>query len=261
MSALVITHPPGSAGLAWLVRGWRLFVGAVIPWMGMAAVSLLAVTFIGAIPYAGSAVVEGLSPFLVAGFMLASRAALAKEPFSFYLFAAGFRDAPRPLAVVGATYLVASLLSELAMRALGGEGFKLMFELAQTRPDQIDPAQAELILHQALPAMAVGLLILTPAMLATWFAPALVLFDGFSPLKAMYWSLWACAVNWRPMLIYGLWLSLAAVVAILIPFGLGLLVFVPVALISSYLAYTELFVPAEPQAEAEAARLPAEGDA
>ncbi len=242
MSALVITHPPGRAGLDWLIKGWRLFVGGAIPWMGMAAISLLAATFISMVPYVGSAAVEWLSPFLVAGFMLASRAAGAKAPFSFYLFVDGFREAPKPLAVIGTVYLVASLLSELAMRALGGEGFQLLFELAQTRPETIDPAQAELILHQALPAMLAGLLILTPALLATWFAPALVLFDGFSPLKALYWSLWACAVNWRPMLIYGLWLSLVAVVAILIPFGLGLLVFVPVALASTYSAYTDLFV-------------------
>lgn len=258
MTALVITRPPGRAGLDWLLGAGRLFVGAVIPWMGMAAMGLLAVVLLGSIPYAGGALVEWLSPFLVAGFMLASRAAQAKEPFSFYMFAEGFRDALRPLAVIGATYLAASLLSELAMFSLGGEGFKLLIELAQTHPDSLDPAQADLILHQALPAVAVGMLILTPALLATWFAPALVMFDGFSPIKAMYWSLWACAVNWRPMLVYGLWLSLAAIVAIFIPFGLGLLVFVPVALASSYLAYTELFVQAEPEAEAEA---PAEGDA
>lgn len=249
MNTLAITHPPGRAGLDWLIKGWRLFVAGVIPWMGMAAISLLAVTFISLVPYVGSAAVEWLSPFLVAGFMLASRAASAKAPFSFYLFVDGFRDAPKPLAVIGAVYLVASLFSELAMRALGGEGFQLLFELAQTRPETIDPAQAELILHQALPAMLAGLLILTPALLATWFAPALVLFDSFSPLKAMYWSLWACAVNWRPMLIYGLWLSLVAVAAILIPFGLGLLVFVPVALTSTYIAYTDLFVPTAESAE------------
>lgn len=251
MTALAITRPPGGAGFDWLVRAWRLFVGAVIPWMGMAALSLLAVMLIGSIPYAGGALVEWLSPFLVAGFMVASRAAQAKAPFSFYMFAEGFRDAPKPLAIIGATYLVASLLSELAMFSLGGEGFKVLLELARTHPDTLDPAQADLILKQALPAVAVGMLILTPALLATWFAPALVMFNGFSPFKAMYWSLWACTVNWRPMLIYGLWLSLVAVVAIVIPFGLGLLVFVPLALISSYIAYTELFVPPEPEAELE----------
>ncbi|MBI5937093.1 MAG: hypothetical protein HY850_04525 [Betaproteobacteria bacterium] len=260
MTALAITHPSGRAGLDWLIGGWRLFAGGVIPWMGMAAVGLLAATFVGMIPYAGSIAVEGLSPFLVAGFMVASRAAGAKAPFSFYMFVEGFRDAPKQLAAIGAVYLVASLIAELAMRALGGEGFKLLFDLARSRPETLDPAQAELILHQALPALAAGMLILTPALLATWFAPALVLFDGFSPFKAMYWSLWACAVNWRPMLIYGLWLTLAAVVAILIPFGLGLLVFVPVAMASTYIAYSELFVSAEPVVEAEQTA-PAEGDA
>ncbi|MEW5893989.1 MAG: BPSS1780 family membrane protein [Pseudomonadota bacterium] len=260
MSRLTITRPPGTAGLAWLAQGWRLFTGGVIAWMGMAAMSLLTVMLIGSIPLVGSAVVELLSPFLVAGFMVASRAAHAGQPFSFYMFADGFRETPRQLAIVGAVYLAASLLAQGIMQALGGQGFQLLFELAQTRPDKIEPAQAELILSEALPAMALGLLLLTPALLATWFAPALILFDRFPPGKAMYWSLWACLSNWRPMLIYGLWLTLAAVVAMLIPFGLGLLVFVPVALASSYLAYRQIFVEAPP-VEAEPVQAPAEGDA
>ncbi|NWG88183.1 MAG: hypothetical protein HXY26_11880 [Hydrogenophilaceae bacterium] len=261
MSRLTITRPPGTAGVAWLAQGWRLFTGGVIAWMGMAAMSLLAVMLIGSVPMVGSAIVELLSPFLVAGFMVASRAARAGQPFSFYMFSNGFLDAPQQLAIVGAVYLGASLIAQWVMQAMGGEGFKLLFELAQTRPDQVDPAQAELILHEALPAMAVGLLILTPALLATWFAPALVLFDGFPPVRAMYWSLWASVINWRPMLIYGLWLTLAGVVAMLIPFGLGLLVFVPVAMASSYIAYAELFVKTQPPAEAEEEQAPAEGDA
>lgn len=262
MIELTITRPSGTAGLTWLIQGWRLFKGAVIPWMGMAAMGLLAVMFIGSIPYAGSAVVELLSPFLVAGFMVASQSAHAKEPFSFYMYVEGFRDAPRPLAMIGAVYLAASLLAQVVMQAMGGEGFKLMFELAQQSPQDIDPVQAEQILGEALPAMAVGMLILTPALLATWFAPALVMFDHFPPGKAMYWSLWASVVNWKPMLIYGLWMTLAAVVAMLIPFGLGLLVFVPVALASTYIAYNEIFVRAQPAVEeTEPEQPPAEGDA
>lgn len=263
MSGLVIARPSGKDGLAWLVKGWRLFKGAIIPWMGMAAMGLLVFVFIGSLPYVGNAVVELLSPFLVAGFMVASQSAHAKEPFSFYMYVEGFRDAPKPLAIVGALYLAVSLVAEFTMRSLGGEGFKLLFELAQTRPDTIDPAQAELILRQAMPALAAGLMILTPALMAICFSPALVMFDGFPPIKAMYWSLWACIVNWRPMLVYSLWLTLAAVVAMLIPFGLGLLVFVPVSMTSTYVAYSEMFVRAQPE-EAEPERLeqsPAEGDA
>ncbi len=52
-------------------------------------------------------------------------------------------------------------------------------------------------------------------------------------------------VNWRPILYYSLILGLAGVVAVMIPFGLGLLVFVPWTLTSTYAAYRDIFVPVE----------------
>jgi uncharacterized membrane protein len=59
----------------------------------------------------------------------------------------------------------------------------------------------------------------------------------------MWWSLWACWVNWRPILVYSLILGIAGMVALMIPFGLGLLVFLPWTLTSTYAAYQDIFSP------------------
>ena len=241
MSELIVTRPPARAGMAWFQEGWRLFLTAPLAWMGMAAMALLAVIFLGSIPYAGNIIVQLLSPFLVAGFMSASRAAQAKaQPVTFLYLADGFRQAAQPLATIGAAYLLASLLVDQVMRLLGGEGFQELLRLAhESQP--VDPEAARAILDQAAPALLTGLVFFTPVLLATWFAPALVLFDGYGPGRAMYWSLWACLVNWRPMLVYTLLLTAVGMVAMLIPYGLGMLVFVPLALSSSYVAYTAMF--------------------
>jgi len=96
-----------------------------------------------------------------------------------------------------------------------------------------------------MPALLLATLLFTPLIMATWFSPGLVLFEGLPPLRALWWSLWACWVNWRPLLYYSLMLGLLAMVAIIIPFGLGMLVFIPLTLISTYVAYCAIFTPAE----------------
>lgn len=250
MSELIVTRPPARAGMVWFQEGWRLFLTAPLSWMGMAAMALLAVIFLGSIPYAGNVIVQLLSPFLVAGFMSASRAAKA-QPVTFLYLADGFRQAPQSLATIGAVYLLASLFVDQAMQLLGGEGFQELLRLAH-EPQPMDPEAARAILDQAAPALLTGIVFFTPVLLATWFAPALVLFDGYGPGRAMYWSLWTCLVNWRPMMVYTLLLTAVGMVAMLIPFGLGMLVFVPLALSSSYVAYTAMFAPRQGGVEASA---------
>lgn len=239
---LGISRPTAGSGLAWLKSGWAWFKFAPMPWMGMTALVFLLLMGVGAIPYLGGFLIEILSPFLVAGYMSASRAAERGEPVTFLHLGAGFTDVKGriSLAVMGGIYLAGILLVDQVMRQMGGEGFQQMQQLA-TAPGSVNPDEAEAILGQAVPAILTGLVLLTPLVMATWFAPALVLIHGFSAGNAMWWSLWACAVNWRPLLVYSMLLGLLGVAAMLIPFGLGLLVFLPWLLGSTYAAYRAIF--------------------
>lgn len=244
---LAIARPAAREGLAWMKTGWGWFKPAPIPWMGMTAMVFLVLLGVGSLPVLGGYLVEILSPFLVAGYMSASRAAERGEPVTFLHLAAGFGPQSRVgLAVMGGVYLIGILFIDLVMRQLGGEGFQQLSQLA-ANPGSLSPEQAQAILSQAMPALLTGLLLLTPLVMATWFAPALVLFDGFSPGNGLWWSLWACAVNWRPLFTYSALLGLFGVVAMLIPFGLGLLVFLPWVLCSTYAAYRAIFQPAVPE--------------
>jgi hypothetical protein len=249
-SGLRVDRPAAGEGTAWMKAGWALFKAWPIPWMGMSALAFLALMAIGSVPGAGGFMVELLSPFLVAGYMSAGQAARAGQPVTFLHLGAGFQPRPRlSLAMIGAVYLIGILLVDQVMRGMGGEGFQQLARLAQG-PQQMSPEEARAVLDQALPALLTGLLLLTPLVMATWFAPALVLFNGFSPLNALWWSLWACAVNWRPLLLYSLLLGMVGVLAVLIPFGLGLLVFMPWVMASTYVAYDAMFRP-QPDAPAD----------
>jgi uncharacterized membrane protein len=86
----------------------------------------------------------------------------------------------------------------------------------------------------------VMLALMVPLMAAYWFAPALVMMHDMKPLAAMKASFFACFKNFIPFLVYGLVMTVAAIVAI-IPFGLGFLVWVPVAIASTYVAYRQIF--------------------
>ena len=242
MPSLTVARPPTLAGMAWIREGWRLFRLAPVPWTGMTALVFLVLMALGYLPFVGGPLVHVLSPFVVAGFMAASRGAERGEPVTFIYLGAGWREGRDALLAIGIAYLVAMLLTIYVVGAVTGGDLEALLRQAQN-PAALSPTEAERMLATGLPALSLGTLLLAPLLMATWFAPALVLFERFPAGRALWWSLWACGVNWRPILYYSLILGLAGMLAVLAPFGLGLLVFVPWTLTSTYVAYRDIFVP------------------
>jgi hypothetical protein len=246
MERLTVARPQSGAGMEWLKQGWQLFRRWPVPWMGMTAAAFLAIFGISMVPVAGRWAVELLSPLLVAGYMFASQAAERGEPVTFFFLGAGARRHARPLLILGAVYLVVGLLIGKVMQMLGGSSLQELVQMAQS-PGAQSPEAYRAVLDQSLSAVLVGLLLYMPLLMATWFAPALVVFKEFSPANALWWSLWTCFANWRPILLYSLVMGVIAALAMLIPFGLGLLVFLPCAMTSTYIAFNQQFVPGRAQ--------------
>lgn len=244
MNPLTISTPPAAAGTAWIKEGWRLFKLAPIPWTGMTALVFLVLMAVGMLPVVGVLAVHVLSPFIVAGYLAASRGGSTGETISFVFLAAGWHEGRQSLLTIGVLYMLATMLVFYLVRVLTGGDMEELLRQAQN-PAGLTPEQAERMVATALPAMGLGTLLLAPLLMATWFAPGLVLFERFTPGRALWWSLWACWTNWRPILLYSLILGLAGMVALLIPFGLGLLVFVPWTLTSTYAAYQAIFRPVD----------------
>jgi uncharacterized membrane protein len=76
--------------------------------------------------------------------------------------------------------------------------------------------------------------------MALWFAPALVVLRELPPIQALKQSFRGCLKNIVPFLVYGL-VAMVLTVLAAIPFGLGLLVMMPVIMASVYVAYGEIF--------------------
>jgi uncharacterized membrane protein len=88
--------------------------------------------------------------------------------------------------------------------------------------------------------LAVGLVLTLAVKGALWFAPPLIAFHGMSTSHAMRWSMYAALANIGAMLLYGVVLMALFLVAVL-PWALGLILFMPVMAISTYVGYREVF--------------------
>jgi hypothetical protein len=245
MNNLSITRTPAAAGMAWIKQGWQLFKLAPIPWTGMTALVFLVLMAVGMVPMVGLVAVHVLSPFIVAGYMAASRGGSRGDTISFIYLAAGWRESRNTLLLIGALYMLGTLLIFQLVKYFTDGDMQALLQQTQN-PAALTPEQAEQILATALPAMMLGTLLFAPLLMATWFAPALVLFENFSTGRSLWWSLWACWMNWRSILLYSLVLGMIGMVALILPFGLGLLIFVPWTLTSTYAAYEDIFPRAEP---------------
>lgn len=224
-------------GWQWVLEGFRLY--RKMPLLLSAAFGLLfgVVMALGLIPVVGASLSELASPLMVAGFMAAYRVLDDGNELELPQFLAGVKGPAIPLMAVGAVQLLGALLIGKVMLNMGFDPQAFM-KAAQT---QKDPAEMQALLNQAMPAVLTGLLLFTPLIMATWFAPALILFGGARPATALGVSLKAVARNWTAMAVNGLALGALLFLAALVPLLLGLLVAMPVLFGSLYASYQSIF--------------------
>ncbi len=223
-------------GLHWVNEGFRLY--RQNPLLLSAAFGLLfgAAAIANLIPIVGGVLSELISPLMVAGFMAAYRTLDRKEPLQWLHFLAGIKGPWLPLATVGAVQLLGMLLITQVMLRMGFNAQAVMTALQKS-----DAVVLQNAMNQAMPAVIIGMLLLTPLIMATWFAPALILFGNARPGQALLISLRAVAKNWLAITVNGLALGMVLFVSALVPFLLGLLVAMPVMFGSLYAAYQGIF--------------------
>jgi uncharacterized membrane protein len=226
-----------SQGFQWVAAGFRLY--RKNPLLLSAAFGLLfgVVMALNLIPLVGGSLSELASPLMVAGFMAAYRALDSGNELELPHFLAGVRGPVIPLMTIGAVQLLGALLIGQVMLAMGFDPQAVMIAVQS----QKDPAELQALMNQAMPAMLTGLVLFIPLIMATWFAPALILFGGARPATALGVSFKAVVKNWAAMLTNSLALGLLLFVAALVPMLLGLLVAMPVMFGSLYASYQAIF--------------------
>ncbi len=227
-----------SQGFQWVAAGFRLY--RKNPLLLSAAFAMLfgVVMALGLIPLVGGSLSELASPLMVAGFMAAYRALDRGSELELPQFLAGVQGPAIPLMAVGAVQLLGTMLIGQIMLNMGFDPEAVM---AAAKSGDTTPEQMQTLMNQAMPALLTGMALFTPLIMATWFAPALILFGGARPQTALAVSLRAVLKNWAAMLTNSLALGLLLFLSALVPLLLGLLVAMPILFGSLYASYQAIF--------------------
>lgn len=248
---------PAMGGARWLAEGWRLFRAAPFGWVALAFTYLALTQGLSLVPVLGTAAAAVLVPALSVGLMAAARAAAAGGRVELGMLFDGLRHDRRRQLLLGAVYLFGALVALAGFVLADGEG-ALRAVLAGRRTPEAPEADALL-----WPVAVAGALYL-PVMMAFWFAPPLAAWHGATVGKSLFYSFFACLLNWRAFLVYGLATALLALVlpyvliTVLKAAGAGdlqvaarllllplLVVFLPTLYGSYYASYRDVFGAAE----------------
>jgi len=243
-AALRVRDVRAVRGPAWLAEGWRLVRRAPTAWIGLAAGWMIITLGLVLVPVVGGVAANLLQPVFFASFALAARRQLAGEKIEMGDLFSGFRRPLRPLVNVGAILLVAEIAIFMLMSLLGLPGVGGAGEEPVTVAEYVQSLRGKEWI------LVVGLLLTAFVKGALWFTPAVLAFRELSTAHAIRWSVFAALSNVGAMVAYGAALTAVFLVAVL-PWGLGLVIAVPVMVASTYTGYAEVFeeVAAEPETE------------
>jgi len=163
--------------------------------------------FLNVLPVLGALAASLAVPGLSVGLMQAARCLERGQPFGLPTLFGSFRDNPRTLLALGGLYLCCSL-GVLGLSALIDGGDLLRYLLAGSRAERAVVEDADFL----APALFVATL-MTPVVMAWWFAPVLAAWHRLPLGKSLFFSFVACWLNWRPFLVF--FTVLGALVAVL----------------------------------------------
>jgi len=195
---------PAAAGWRWLDAGFAIFRRNP-PLLSMLVVTYwLTVIFLNLVPLIGAVAASMVIPGLTVGLMQAARDLEQARPVSLATLFGGLRQNPRTLLILGALYLCCTL-AILSLSALldGGDLLRLILS---TKPADREALKSGGFL---LPSVFV-MTLMTPVLMAWWFAPVLAAWHGQSVGKSLFFSFVACWINWRAFVAFGAALVIVA---------------------------------------------------
>ncbi len=223
--------------------------------LGMLVVAYwFTVLFLNVVPVVGVLVASLAIPGLSVGLMQAARNLERGQPVGLQTLYGSLKENGRTLAILGALYLCCTL-GALGVSALLDGGDLLRFMLAGNRAERAAVEDADF-----LPSALVVMALMTPVLMAWWFAPVLASWHRLTVGRSLFFSFVACWMNWRPFLVYGLGLLIVAglvpgvllgVLLLLMPGAANLvtalvtlpmvLVVAPTVFASFYASYRDIF--------------------
>jgi len=229
-------------GWTWVKQGWQLIMHNPLLAISLALVGAFGMFLAFHIPMFGPLLAVLLMPVLMAGYMRVCRALEENEEVELTQLIAGFEKHTMPLISIGGFMMMGLLIVSMTVIFIGGDELATLLENFKASNDPqilVDAMQA------AGSGVALGLLVgfmmMFALMLALQYAPMLVFFSDVPPLAALRASFAGSLRNIVPYTVYSLIMQGAALVLGIVPFGLGMIVLLPLGLTSLYVSYRNIF--------------------
>jgi len=237
------------AGLTWFTRAWKIFANAWLELL-IATIIVCVIAFdIGLIP--GVSLLQSLVyPLLIAGFLHMAQKSEHDEVVSIGDLFVAFNEANRSrlikLLLMGLLSVAAMFVIMIAMAVIAAVAYFLLGGAAFFEGIQQNWMQAGMAGLTGTEMLVVLLAVVLFASVivvyscAFWLATPLLWFTECGVFESLKLSLQAAGRNVGALLVFGFVLLIAFVVALL-PFALGLLVFIPVSWVTLYTVYKDVF--------------------
>jgi hypothetical protein len=232
-------------GWQWIVEAWRIVRAQWLMWITLVLAYFLIEILTGMVALVGQRIGVVIGPLLLGGLMLGCNKATHGAEVELADLFAGFRQAARPLLGLGLMMMLLFGGTDLTLKAAG-------LEHAQQVLEQASSSKGPLVMPSSKDWLLLGADVLVSMTIAmgSWLAPALIVLSGAGPLRALGLSFKAGLRNWLAMLVCGLSMTMLGVLAIA-PFGLGLLLWLPVMTLTGFTAWRDVFGPREAVPEQE----------
>ena len=228
-----VAELPAGHGASWLAESFRLFRASPLPWLALCAGWISITLALVLVPFLGGVIANFLQPAFFASFAIAAYKQSAGERIVMADLFSGFRRNMRALVNLGALMLVAEIGIFALMAAMG-------LPMAGERDRSFTVGEYVEMLSGKEWILAVGFLLTVIVKGALWFAPPLIAFHGMPTTHAIRWSVYASLSNLGAMVVYGAVLFGLFLLGML-PWALGLIVVLPMTMISTYVAYRDVF--------------------
>ena len=226
---------PAGRGWGWIADAWGFMGGQ--RWTFVGVFLLMMILYIGAnfLPILGPLAVSLFSPVLLGGFVLGCDALRRGQRFEVGHLFAGFQRHAGKLVALGAISLAFAIVSAAIMILIVGTSVLPMFTGGEPNPEEI----ASILLPMLL-ALLVIMAASLPLSMAFLFAMPLIVLRDSDVGPALKTSFFACLKNILPFLVWSLAMFGLYLLSAFTLF-LALLLLFPVAMVSLYLAYREVF--------------------
>ena len=232
----------GSAGwgISWITNAFALFKEQFLLWIGMVVVYLIIMAVTSAIPVI-NLIFSIISFVFIGGIIKGCAAQVSGKELRFNHLFSAFGTHSGPLIILFLLYVVALIIAivpagiifvALAHVLSSSDSINSVLSV-----DQISNGTIIALLLASL----VAILIFIPLSMAVWFAPALIVLHDIRPIESMKMSLKGCLKNIGPLFVFFLVGPIIALLVFTLTLGIGMLVLVPIGMITYYTSYRDVW--------------------